>query len=469
MKTHIILSLMLFITLNPLFAEESLFINDQNLEQNKTKNKINNEQNINKNNENNASFTKQTNLKQEKQKEHRIKENNLDYLFKNSKFPVNDYIYDTQIKEGKNENAYIQKILNQANNQEQTQTNSSYDPNNLYEPTNPLNPNNPNSPLNPNSPNYDPQLAQQILKDNPTLKEQILKKNPQLAQQILKYNENNQSKIDEIQQKINKIKTQNQALQSSIAYDENAKIKRLLRDSILASRNSEIKDFSNNNRFGDDSLSNQKSIDISTNEHRLYRMIRAGKLIPATLTTAISSDLSGVVTAQVEQDIYATMGQAVLIPRGSKVIGFYTNDNKIGQNRLEIKWREILTPQGVDILLTDAMVTDNMGMSGALGSVNNKYLERYGIAYGLSTITNALLLTISSKVDKGNNTYAQDIYSNAKSDVGTIVNDIIQQQSQIKPTIEIKAGSRIYIVPKNHMWFSKPKNGEVLMKYFIEE
>lgn len=336
---------------------------------------------------------------------------NLNQLFENSKFPVSDYIYKAGIKTG--EDSYTDTLLNS-----------------------PIITNKENQNYNENS-------------------------NTPLT-------ENNQSKAEEAKEMQNNLKAQNQALQESIALDENARIKRLLRDSILASRNSEIKDLVNKDRFGVDGFSNQKSVDISTNEHRLYRMIRAGKLIPATLTTAISSDLSGIVTAQIEQDIYAAMGKAVLIPRGSKAIGFYQNDNKIGQNRLEIKWKEIITPQGISILLTDAIVADNRGMSGAVGSVNNKYFQRYGIAYGLSTLSNALLLAISSKVDKGGNAYAQDLYSNAKSDVGSIVQDIIQQQSQIKPTIEIKAGSRIYIVPTNHIWFSKPKNNEVLMQYFIE-
>lgn len=370
-----ILSLTLFLALNPLFAEEALLEG------------INN-----------------TSKSQEK---------NLEYLFKNSKFPVNDYIYKTRDTSTNDEKA-INELKKIANN-EAIDTNTTTQP-----------------------------LSNQI-------------------------NENNQSKIEEIKKMKKQLQAQNQALEKNIIYDENARIKRLLRDSILASRNSEIKDFNNNNRFGSDSFSNQKSIDISTNEHRLYRMIRAGRLIPATLTSSISSDLSGIVSAQIEQDIYASMGKAVLIPRGSKAIGFYTNDTQIGQNRLEIKWREIITPQGINILLTDAIVADNMGMSGAIGSVNNKYLERYGVAYGISTLTNALLLSIAGKIDNSGNTYAQEVYSDAKSDIGTIVNDIVQKQGQIKPTIEIKAGSRIYIVPTNHIWFSKPKNGEILMKYFIEE
>ncbi|EFO9318196.1 TrbI/VirB10 family protein [Campylobacter lari] len=287
-------------------------------------------------------------------------------------------------------------------------------------------------------------------------------------------NDNNQTKniLVQIEKQKAKLEKENERLNKEIQIEnskrEEDKVKKLIRDSILAERaNTKIYFQDTSSRFGADGFSNQKSIDISTNEHRLYRMIRAGRLIPAILTSAISSDLSGIVTAQIEQDIYATMGRAVLIPRGSKAIGFYKNDNKIGQNRLEINWREIITPQGVNILLTGAIASDNMGMSGALGSVNNKYLERYGVPYALSTASNVLLLSIASKI-KGNNTYAQEIYSQSKNDVSTIVDDIIQQQSQIKPTIEIKSGSRIFIVPTTHMWFAKPKNNEVLIKYFQE-
>lgn len=383
MKT-ISLSLMLFIALNPLFAQEDLFEEQNNTKEvKKSKNELNKD---------------------------------LSHLFKNSKFPVNDYIYQTRDTD---DESSINKLL-------------------------------------------------EMIDNNENNKKADTKANTNTSIEV-KTNENNESKIKELEEKKKQLQAQNKNIQQSIVYDENARVKKLLRDSILASRNSEIKDFNNVNRFGVEGFSNQKSIDISTNEHKLYRMIRAGRLIPATLTTAISSDLSGIVTAQVEQDIYASMGKAVLIPRGSKAIGFYTNDTKIGQNRLEIKWREIITPQGINILLTDAIVSDNMGMSGAVGSVNNKYWERYGIAYSISTLTNVLLLSVAGKIDNSGNTYAQEVYSNAKSDIGTIVDDIVQQQGQIKPTIEIKAGSRIYIVPTNHMWFSKPKNGEILMKYFVEE
>ena len=275
------------------------------------------------------------------------------------------------------------------------------------------------------------------------------------------------AKIEEQKQKL-KLKEQELLAQIQAQQEQATKIQMeaLIRESILANRNGAIASLQSDSKYGVDAFSNQKSIDISTNEHKLYRTIRAGRLIPAILTSAISSELQGIVTAQIEEDIYATMGRAVLIPRGSKAIGIYSSNTKVGQNRLEIKWREIITPQGINILLTGAIASDNMGMSGAVGSVNNRYWERYGIGYSLSTISNVLLLAIASKIDNSGNAYAQEIYSSSRNDISTIVDDMIQQQSQIKPVIEITSGSRIFIVPTNHMWFAKPKNKEILTQYF---
>lgn len=352
-------------------------------------------------------------VKKQDSQDSKIHKENLQHLF-DTKFPVDDYIYKAG-KRQPNENEAIQEILS--------------------------------------------------LIDDENTKEQVKE---QIAEQEQSDEEKAQEQLQKTKEQEEKLKAQNQQIAKEVQLTEEQKLKALLRASILSERNSEINTFNKNSKFGSDGFSNQKSLDISTNEHRLYRSIRAGRLIPALLTSAISSDLSGIVTAQIEQDIYASMGEAVLIPRGSKAIGFYNNEVKMGQKRLEIKWREIITPQGVNIMLTDAIVADNMGMSGAVGSVNNKFLERYGIAYGISTLTNVLLLSVAGKIDNANNGYSEEVYSQAKSDINTIVQDIISRSQQIQPTIEIKSGSRIFIVPTNHMWFSKPKNNEVLMKYFVD-
>lgn len=281
-------------------------------------------------------------------------ETNLNHLFENSKFPVDDYIYKAGKRKPNENQQNIAEILKKEN--EKTPKIKT------------------------------PMEMQKTLAQTRKEQEEAIKRAKEMQDGL-------KAKQEAIKKEIQK--------DNQTAYEKN--MKELLRAQILANRNNQIKNTDGtSSKYGVDGFTNQKSIDVSTNEHRLYRTIRAGRMIPAILTTAISSDLNGVVTAQVEQDIYATMGRAVLIPRGSKAIGFYTNDTKIGHERLEIKWREIITPQGINILLTNAMTADNMGMNGAVGAVNNKYWERYGIPYTISTLTNALLLVVASKVDKGN-------------------------------------------------------------------
>lgn len=65
--------------------------------------------------------------------------------------------------------------------------------------------------------------------------------------------------------------------------------------------------------------------------------------------------------------------------------------------------------------------------------------------------------------------YTAQLFSNAQGDINNIFKQLIQEQAKIKPTIEIRAGSRIYITPTAHMWFPIPKNGEVMMQYFNDE
>ncbi|KGI56816.1 hypothetical protein LR59_04860 [Campylobacter sp. MIT 97-5078] len=308
-----------------------------------------------------------------------------------------------------------------------------------------------------------------VLKSNSKAKELLRKQ--EIVRDPEKYLQEEIAKVlakqNNLSQYNNPQAMQNQARSGSSSSVGGRNINSLIRDSILADRGTAPTGFSNpTSKYGNSSFSNQENVDNATNEHKLFRTLRAGRLIPAILTTAISSDIEGLVTAQVEQDVYASMGKAVLIPRGSKVIGTYKNDNKIGQNRMSIAWREIITPQGVNILLTNAIASDNMGMSGAIGDVNNKYLERYGVGYGLSTISNVLMLAMAAKA--GGNIYAQEIYNQSNEDITKIVEDIMEQQSQIKPTIEIKQGSRIYIVPSAHIWFPVPKNGEVMAEFFNE-
>ncbi|GAA6831551.1 hypothetical protein HpBTM70_00060 [Helicobacter pylori] len=235
--------------------------------------------------------------------------------------------------------------------------------------------------------------------------------------------------------------------------------------------------------YGSSGFKNFKRKNVASSENKLLRTITADRMIPAILITPISSEIGGSkIVAQVESDIYATMGRAVLIPKGSRAIGYYNSNNKIGEYRLEIAWNRIITPQGVNIILSDAKGADVKGYNGMIGTLHNKYWERYGIPLSLSTLSNGLLIGLTSglteamKNKKGGfdqNYFGDYMMMQMTRQTGISLNNIIAQimreQIRIKPIITIREGSHIFISPNTDIWFPIPKNNEVLAKFFNEE
>ncbi len=235
--------------------------------------------------------------------------------------------------------------------------------------------------------------------------------------------------------------------------------------------------------YGSSGFEGFKRKNVASNENRLLRTITADRMIPAILITPISSEIGGSkIVAQIESDIYATMGRAVLIPKGSRAIGYYNSNNKIGEYRLEVVWNRILTPQGVNIILSDAKGADVKGYNGLVGTLHNKYWERYGLPLSMSTLSNGLLIGITSALANNmgrgkylnTNPYFGDymlmrLTQQTGQSINNIVQQILREQIRIKPIITIREGSRIFISPNTDIWFPIPKNGEVLAQFFKEE
>ncbi|MDY0322051.1 MAG: TrbI/VirB10 family protein [Arcobacteraceae bacterium] len=218
--------------------------------------------------------------------------------------------------------------------------------------------------------------------------------------------------------------------------------------------------------FGDKEFTSAMKKDQATSETKLYRAITADKKISAQLLEAIDSTLEGEVTAQIEDDIYASMGTALLIPKGSKAIGEYKSDVKAGENRFAVVWKRIITPYGHNINLTASLTQDLAGNSGVVGEVDDRYWQRYGLPLTLSTLTNGTLLAIAQAGNNNEDSDTQIILDNSRQDLSYIMKRIIDEQIKIKPKITVAAGERIFIKSKFDMWFPEPKNGEIQVKYF---
>jgi len=221
--------------------------------------------------------------------------------------------------------------------------------------------------------------------------------------------------------------------------------------------------------FGDSYFTNRKTKNSVSNETKLFRTITADKKIPVILTSSIISTLSGQVTGLVEEDIYASMGTAKLIPKGSRAIGTYENNAQLGENRFGLKWDRFITPHGININLENAQSADLKGNSGIIGEVDDRYWERYGLPLTLSTISNSILLAISQQTassDTQSNANTQIVLDNSRQDLSYIMKNIIDEQIKVRPLIRVQEASRVFIVPKYDIWFPHPKDGEILVKYF---
>lgn len=273
------------------------------------------------------------------------------------------------------------------------------------------------------------------------------------------------------------------ALENQKFIDEKADDKQKMINDILAQRLVEAtnKKKQYQTEYGANEFSNLEDKDEASNEHKLLRTITADRMIPAFLVRPISSQIPGSAVAQVETNIYGAMGRVVLIPKGSKVIGFYQSNNKIGEYRLQIIWTRIITPQGNNIMLTDAKGADVKGYNGLIGEVHTRNFERYGIPLTLSTLSNGLLLAVNSLNQKGTieqskseagnlaNAYIQSqILSGMRQDVSSIIQKIVQEQIKIQPIITIKEGSRIFIAPTQDIFIPIPKKGEAMARFFTE-
>lgn len=273
------------------------------------------------------------------------------------------------------------------------------------------------------------------------------------------------------------------ALENQKFIDEKADDKQKMINDILAQRLVEAtnKKKQYQTEYGANEFSNLEDKDEASNEHKLLRTITADRMIPAFLVRPISSQIPGNAVAQVETNIYGAMGRVVLIPKGSKVIGFYQSNNKIGEYRLQIIWTRIITPQGNNIMLTDAKGADVKGYNGLIGEVHTRNFERYGIPLTLSTLSNGLLLAVNSLNQKGTieqskseagnlaNAYIQSqILSGMRQDVSSIIQKIVQEQIKIQPIITIKEGSRIFIAPTQDIFIPIPKKGEAMARFFTE-
>lgn len=174
-----------------------------------------------------------------------------------------------------------------------------------------------------------------------------------------------------------------------------------------------------------------------------------GTVLQGTLETAINTDMPGAIRAVISEDVHSLDGRRILIPRGAKVLGKYSDHLELGQKRVMVIWERILLPDNQTVTI-NAYGGDAIGRAGIAGNVDTHFFNRFGSAALISIIGLAPTVAttaITSKTDDNRNhlnavnLMAGALSQNLQSSLGGVIGDYLRRP----PTIGVQQGASITI------------------------
>lgn len=178
------------------------------------------------------------------------------------------------------------------------------------------------------------------------------------------------------------------------------------------------------------------------------RTIVQGAIIEAVLETAVSTELPGIARAVTTVDTYSYDGSTVLIPRGSRLIGQYSSDVKLAQQRALVAWSRAVTPDGTTVSL-GGYGADTLGRAGQDGYVDSRFLERFGAAALISLIGTAPSLVVGDDADAE----LAEIADDASQDAQRATDSVAREYLRLPPIIYIDQGTPITIIVNRDLVF----------------
>lgn len=168
----------------------------------------------------------------------------------------------------------------------------------------------------------------------------------------------------------------------------------------------------------------------------------AGTIIPASLITGLNSDLPGLVTAQVTEDVFDSVtGKFLLIPRGSRLIGTYDSVVAFHQSRALVVWQRIVMPNGTSIQIDNLPATDTAGYAGLEDEVD---YHTWALLEGVGMST---LLGINTQLSlSGQSDLVTAIRQSTQDSVNQAGQHITEKALAVQPTITVKPGFPLRVV-----------------------
>jgi type IV secretion system protein TrbI len=172
-------------------------------------------------------------------------------------------------------------------------------------------------------------------------------------------------------------------------------------------------------------------------------LLQAGAVIPAALITGLRSDLPGLVTAQVTEDVYdSPTGRFLLIPQGARLVGQYDAQVAFGQSRALLVWNRLIMPNGRSIVLERQPGADAEGYAGLEDEVDN----HWGMLFKAAILSTILSVGSEAGTSNNENSLVQALRQGASQSFSQVGEQVVGRSLNVQPTITIRPGFPVRVM-----------------------
>ncbi|MGY2937473.1 type IV secretory pathway VirB10-like protein [Bradyrhizobium sp. GM6.1] len=176
-------------------------------------------------------------------------------------------------------------------------------------------------------------------------------------------------------------------------------------------------------------------------------IVQAGTVIPGALITGIRSDLPGLVTAQVTENVFDTpTGRFLLVPQGARLIGMYDSQVTFGQSRVLLVWTRLIMPNGRSIVLERQPGADTAGYAGLKDQVDNRWGELFKAAALSTFLAVGTELGAGSDANSNDSAIIQALRHGASDSLNQTGQQVVRRSLNIQPTLTVRPGFPVRVL-----------------------
>lgn len=181
-----------------------------------------------------------------------------------------------------------------------------------------------------------------------------------------------------------------------------------------------------------------------------------GTYIRCVLETRIITDVEGFTSCIVTEPVYSINGRRLLLPKGSKVLGRYTEGTD--GPRVEVVWDRITTPNGIDMTMSSPGV-DGLGSAGHPGHYHAHWPTRIASALLISLIADGFEYAAAkhgptTTYATGNLVVEAPFKSKTAQSLERVAQQAIAAGGRRRPTVTINHGTVVNVYVAKDIDFS---------------